>query len=237
MSRRITPHNILGVGPDASKEQIKETFRKLCMEWHPDRVPEHKRAEAAIKFKSIKDAYDAILRGHAGYSPPPPGSAASAAAADAYSSWRVRDDFQQSYKYTSQQRTGPYGGYASELAFYRAMFRGRGDSPVGLILIGLAAIPLVNAAVSIWNGEVKFVNDVKNQGLNYFSSNQWKVNGRNTAINPYSIRSLDDIGESYIYKHERYAHLRPMYDKYRKDKPPQQQPQQQPEVLAVAAAT
>lgn len=64
------PREILGVAVDASEEDIKKAYRKLAMEWHPDRHGGSKEAEE--KFKEINAAYQ-ILTGKArpGPSQPP----------------------------------------------------------------------------------------------------------------------------------------------------------------------
>lgn len=50
-------YEILGVPRNATKEQIDAAFAKLAMQWHPDRVPPEKKAEAEKKFKEISEAY------------------------------------------------------------------------------------------------------------------------------------------------------------------------------------
>ncbi|MFZ4529309.1 MULTISPECIES: molecular chaperone DnaJ [Undibacterium] len=70
-------YEILGVGKNASDEEIKKAYRKLAMKYHPDRNPDNKVAED--KFKEAKEAYemlsdsqkrDAYDRyGHAGVDP------------------------------------------------------------------------------------------------------------------------------------------------------------------------
>jgi len=70
-------YEILGVAKNASEEEIKKSYRKLAMKFHPDRNPEDKSAEE--KFKEAKEAYemlsDAQKRaaydrfGHAGVDP------------------------------------------------------------------------------------------------------------------------------------------------------------------------
>ncbi len=49
----------LGVGREAGSEDLKKAYRKLAMQYHPDRNPGNKQAEA--KFKEVNEAYD-ILR-------------------------------------------------------------------------------------------------------------------------------------------------------------------------------
>ncbi|MBI5225402.1 molecular chaperone DnaJ [Candidatus Micrarchaeota archaeon] len=47
-------YEILGVAKSASKEEIKDAYRKLALEWHPDR---NKARDAEEKFKKISEAY------------------------------------------------------------------------------------------------------------------------------------------------------------------------------------
>lgn len=47
-------YEVLGVPKDADKEQIKNSYRKLAMQYHPDR---NKSPEAEEKFKEISEAY------------------------------------------------------------------------------------------------------------------------------------------------------------------------------------
>jgi DnaJ-class molecular chaperone len=51
-------YDILGLKRDASEEEIKKAHRKLARQYHPDRNPGDKQAEA--KFKEIQDAYDIL---------------------------------------------------------------------------------------------------------------------------------------------------------------------------------
>src|SRR6478752_2095632 len=51
-------YDTLGVGRDASAEQLKKAYRGLAMKFHPDRNPGDKNAEQ--KFKEISEAYDVL---------------------------------------------------------------------------------------------------------------------------------------------------------------------------------
>jgi molecular chaperone DnaJ len=54
MAEKPDYYEVLGVPKDASKEQIKDVYRKLAMQFHPDR---NKSPEAEGKFKEISEAY------------------------------------------------------------------------------------------------------------------------------------------------------------------------------------
>src|SRR5256884_9768516 len=48
----------LGVKRDASDQEIKKAHRKLARQYHPDRNPGDKQAEA--HFKEVQEAYDVL---------------------------------------------------------------------------------------------------------------------------------------------------------------------------------
>ncbi|NJP05272.1 MAG: J domain-containing protein [Chloroflexaceae bacterium] len=49
---------VLGIEPDASDQTIKQTYRKLARQYHPDVNPGDKQAEE--QFKAINEAYQAL---------------------------------------------------------------------------------------------------------------------------------------------------------------------------------
>ncbi len=51
-------YNVLGVGKTASADEIKKAYRKLAMQYHPDRNPDDAKAEE--KFKEINEAYQVL---------------------------------------------------------------------------------------------------------------------------------------------------------------------------------
>jgi molecular chaperone DnaJ len=51
-------YEVLGVGRDASEEDIKKAYRKLAFKLHPDRNPGSKEAETA--FKEAAEAYEVL---------------------------------------------------------------------------------------------------------------------------------------------------------------------------------
>jgi len=51
-------YDVLEVGRDASKDELKRAFRKLAMQYHPDRNPGDAAAEQ--RFKELNEAYDVL---------------------------------------------------------------------------------------------------------------------------------------------------------------------------------
>lgn len=48
-------HQILGVQPNATPEEIKKAYKKEALKWHPDR---NRSPEAGARFKKIQEAYE-----------------------------------------------------------------------------------------------------------------------------------------------------------------------------------
>src|SRR5512139_1772331 len=74
MAEKRDYYEVLGIPRNASKDQIKDSYRKLAMQYHPDR---NKAPDAEERFKEISEAY-AVLSddqkrqqydtlGHAGF--------------------------------------------------------------------------------------------------------------------------------------------------------------------------
>jgi molecular chaperone DnaJ len=74
MAEKRDYYDVLGVSKNASKDEIKDSYRKLAMQYHPDR---NKSPDAEEKFKEISEAYAVLsddekrqqydMLGHAGF--------------------------------------------------------------------------------------------------------------------------------------------------------------------------
>ena len=52
-------YEVLGVSKTATIDEIKSSYRKAALKWHPDRNPENKH-EAEIKFRECTEAYSVL---------------------------------------------------------------------------------------------------------------------------------------------------------------------------------
>jgi len=53
-------YEVLGVGRQASEEEIKKAYRRAALRWHPDRNPDNKQ-EAEERFKEVTEAYGVLI--------------------------------------------------------------------------------------------------------------------------------------------------------------------------------
>src|SRR5687767_14653997 len=77
-------YEVLGVARDASEDDLKKSYRKLAMKYHPDRNPDNPKSEES--FKEAKEAYEVLTDptkraaydqyGHAGVDPSTTGGGA-----------------------------------------------------------------------------------------------------------------------------------------------------------------
>ncbi|HEB65852.1 MAG TPA: J domain-containing protein [Chloroflexi bacterium] len=105
---------ILGVDKNASEEDIKKAYRKLAMQYHPDRNPDDKASEE--KFKEINEAYQVLSD--------PEKRARYDQLGSAYHTWQNRGgpgDFNW-----SQWATGAPGGVRVEVGNLDDLFGGAG---------------------------------------------------------------------------------------------------------------
>lgn len=52
------PYTVLGVSKSATPDEVKKAYRKLAMQYHPDKNKGDKKAEE--KFKEVANAYEVL---------------------------------------------------------------------------------------------------------------------------------------------------------------------------------
>jgi len=58
MATKRDYYEVLGISKSATPDELKKAYRKLAMQYHPDRNPDNK--ESAEKFKEICEAYEVL---------------------------------------------------------------------------------------------------------------------------------------------------------------------------------
>lgn len=122
MATKRDYYDILGVSKSASLDEIKRAYRKLALEWHPDR---NKKPEANGKFKEINEAY-AVLSdsqkrsaydqfGHAAFQPG--GGFGGAAGQGPFGGTYRQGPFTYTY-YTTGGQGGMPGGFPFDTEFF-----------------------------------------------------------------------------------------------------------------------
>lgn len=56
----VNYYEILEVGHGASVKEIKSAYRKLALQWHPDKQTPEKQETAKQKFQIIGEAYEVL---------------------------------------------------------------------------------------------------------------------------------------------------------------------------------
>jgi DnaJ-class molecular chaperone len=54
---RVDHYRTLQVARDAEPEVVEKAYKALSMKYHPDRVPERRRADATVRMQKINEAY------------------------------------------------------------------------------------------------------------------------------------------------------------------------------------
>lgn len=97
------PYSLLGIGKDASKEEIKKAYRKKAKEYHPDLHPNDPKA--AEKMNEINEAYDMLCN--------PEKYQRQEQSNNGYRGYQGQSTYgQNTYRgYGNNQSNGGYGGF------------------------------------------------------------------------------------------------------------------------------
>ncbi|MBN1526416.1 MAG: DnaJ domain-containing protein [Candidatus Omnitrophica bacterium] len=58
---------ILELGEDATMEEVKDAYRRLCLKYHPDRCGEKEKKHCEEMMKKVNHAKDVVMMYCAGY--------------------------------------------------------------------------------------------------------------------------------------------------------------------------
>jgi len=61
MTTKRDYYEVLGLGRNATDDEIKKAYRNLALKYHPDRVTADKKKEAEEKFKEMSEAYEVLM--------------------------------------------------------------------------------------------------------------------------------------------------------------------------------
>ena len=127
MSTKRDYYDILGVSKTASASELKSAYRKLALQWHPDR---NKSPEAETKFKEINEAYQVLSDpkkkatydqfGHVAFDP-----AAGGAGGNPYAGGFGSGQGPFTYYYSSGNNPfGDLGGFSDPFEIFEQFFGG-----------------------------------------------------------------------------------------------------------------
>src|SRR5688572_16995158 len=119
-------YKILGVERNAGEDDIRKAYRKLAMQFHPDRNPGDKQAEE--RFKEINEAYQVLND--------PQKRAHYDRLGSAYSNWQRKGGTPGDFNWNDWARGAPSGGTRVEYEdvsdifseFFRDIFGGSGGA-------------------------------------------------------------------------------------------------------------
>jgi len=136
MATKRDYYDILGVSKTASAAELKSAYRKLALQWHPDR---NKSSEAETKFKEINEAYQVLSDskkkqtydqfGHAAFDP-----SMGASGGNPFAGGFGGQQGPFSYQYTSTGGGNPFegvnfGGFSDPFDIFEQFFGG--SNPFG----------------------------------------------------------------------------------------------------------
>ncbi len=131
MSTKRDYYDILGVSKNASAAELKSAYRKLALQWHPDR---NKSADAETKFKEINEAYQILSDtqkkqaydqfGHTPFDP-----SASSGPSGPFGGGFGGGPFQYTYSGSAGSPFGDFGGFSDPFEIFEQFFGGSKRGP------------------------------------------------------------------------------------------------------------
>ncbi len=129
MATKRDYYDILGVQKTATAAELKSAYRKMALEWHPDR---NKSAEAEAKFKEINEAYQVLSDakkkatydqfGHAAFDPAAGGGYSGG---NPFAGGFRQGPFTYSYSTGGDNPFGDMGGFSDPFEIFEQFFGGQ----------------------------------------------------------------------------------------------------------------
>lgn len=127
-------YSTLGVTKSATADEIKKAYRKLALQYHPDR---NKTKEAEVKFKEVTKAYEVLSNaekraaydqyGHAAFEQ---GAGGAGGPFGGFGGGQRGGQYGPfTYTYSTNGQSGDFGGYADPFDIFEQFFGG--GSPFG----------------------------------------------------------------------------------------------------------
>lgn len=125
MAAKRDYYDILGVSKNASAAELKSAYRKMAMQWHPDK---NKSPEAEEKFKEINEAYQILSdsqkkQTYDQFGHTPPGGPGFGG----FGGFQQQGPFQ--YSYSTSGGANPFGDMGDPFEIFEQFFGGA--SPFG----------------------------------------------------------------------------------------------------------
>ncbi len=125
MAAKRDYYDVLGVSKNASDAEIKSAYRKMAMQWHPDK---NKSPEAEAKFKEINEAYQILSdsqkkQTYDQFGHTPPGGPGFGG----FGGFQQQGPFQ--YSYSTPGGENPFGDMGDPFEIFEQFFGGA--SPFG----------------------------------------------------------------------------------------------------------
>ncbi|MCJ7826260.1 DnaJ domain-containing protein [Patescibacteria group bacterium] len=129
MATKRDYYDILGISKSASDAEIKRAYRKLALEWHPDR---NKAANANEKFKEINEAYAVLSNkdkraaydqfGHSAFAPG--GGMGAQGGQGPFGGFRQQGPFTYTYSTNGFEGGSPFGDFIDPFEIFEQFFGG-----------------------------------------------------------------------------------------------------------------
>lgn len=133
MATKQDYYSVLGISKSATDVEIKRAYRKLALEWHPDR---NKAANANEKFKEINEAYAVLSNkdkraaydqfGHSAFAPG--GGMGAGAGQGPFGGFRQQGPFTYTYSSGGFEGGSPFGDFIDPFEIFEQFFGGTASS-------------------------------------------------------------------------------------------------------------